>query len=119
MLFEAKNEVEFRRPLIGGAAFFGKTDYPHWPLEPIDIYEGVPILVTYGYMLGGEPESSRAYVDFCVKNCKWRQDLYAVRTSDELKKIVAKWLTQRKWPAPLSDRDRAFFIDQAVDGNRR
>lgn len=113
MLFETKNEVEFRRPRIGGAAFIGRTDYPDWPLEPIDIYEGAPILVTYGYRLGGFPEPSRSYLDFCVKNCKWRQGRYAVRTADELKKIVAKWLTHRKWPAPLSDRDRAFFIDQA------
>lgn len=62
MLFEAKKGTDFRRPRIGGAAFLGGTDYPDWPLEPIDIYESVPILITSGYMLGGFPEASSRYL---------------------------------------------------------
>ena len=113
MLFEAKKGTEFRRPRIGGAAFLGGTDYPDWPLEPIDIYESVPILITYGYMLGGVPEASVRYLDFCVESCDWRQARYSVRSHEELKEIVAKWLISRKWPVPLPARDQAFFTDQA------
>jgi hypothetical protein len=113
MLFETKDNVEFRRPLIGGATFMGGTDYADWPLEPIALYEGVPILITYGYILGGSPEPSRSYLDFCIKNCTWRQDRYSVRSADKLKMVVTKWVTQGKWAKPLSDRDLAFFIDQA------
>jgi hypothetical protein len=113
MLFEAKKGQEFRRPRIGGAAFFGGTDYPDWPLEPIDIYESIPILITNGYILGGVPEPSGRYLDFCVNNCEWRQARYSVRSHDELKAIVAKWLTSRKWTVALSARDLAFFTNQA------
>jgi len=113
MLFETKKGREFRRPRIGEAAFLGGTDYPDWPLEPIDIYERVPILITHGYRVGGFTEPSGRYLDFCVESCNWRQDRFTVRSTDELRKIFAKWLTQRKWTAPLSARDRAFFIEQA------
>jgi hypothetical protein len=113
MLFETKKGREFRRPRIGGAAFLGGTDYPDWPLEPIAIYENIPILITYGYMLGGVPEASGQYLSFCADNCNWRQARYTVRSAEELKKIIAKWLTERKWPTHLSDTDRAFFTDQA------
>lgn len=113
MLFEAKNGAQYRPPGIGKAAFLGGTDNPNWPLEPIDIYEGVPILITYEYVLFGFPEPSVSYLDFCVKNCDWRQTRYSVRAHDELKGIVAKWLTSQKWPTPLTARDRAFFTDQA------
>ena len=112
MLFEAKTGQEFRRPRIGGAAFLGGSGYPDWPLEPIAIYEHVPILITYGYSLGGVPEFSGNYLRFCVDNCNWRQACYSVRSAEELKKIVAKWLTERKWPTPISAQDRAFFTDQ-------
>jgi len=113
MLFEAKKGADFRRPRIGGASFLGGTDYPDWSLEPIDIYENVPILITYGYMLGGVPESSVRYLDFCIKNCDWRQSRYSVLSHEKLKGIVAKWLTARKWTVPLLPRDQAFFTDQA------
>ena len=118
MLFEVKKGTEFRRPRIGGAAFLGRTDYPDWPLEPIDIYENVPILVTHGYRLGGVPEASARYLDFCVENCNWRQARYSVLSHEELKGIVAKWLTTRKWPVPLQPRDQAFFTDQAEQAGR-
>jgi len=118
MLFEAKKGTEFRRPGIGGAAFLGGTDYPDWPLEPINIYEGVPILITHGYALAGTPESSRRYLDFCIENCDWRQARYSVQSHDELKELITKWLTSRKWPTPLSARDRAFFTDQAEQDGR-
>src|SRR5690349_20222773 len=35
MLFEAKPQGEFRRPMIGGASFIDGGDHADWPLEPI------------------------------------------------------------------------------------
>ncbi len=113
MLFDAKKGREIRGPMIGEASFFGETHHPDWPLEPIEIYESVPILITPGYRLFGLPESSDRYLDFCIKNCEWRQARYPVRTHDELKGVVARWLTSRKWPVGLSVRDQTFFTKQA------
>jgi len=120
MLFEAKKDMEFRRPMIGGAAFFGRTDYSDWPLEPIDIYDEVPILITSGYMLGGEPEPSGRYLDYCVNSCDWKKTRYSLRSSEELETVIKKWLAQRNWSATLSEQDQAFFINQAkVDNSKK
>ncbi len=116
MLFEAKQGKEFRRPLIGRAAFFGGTGSADWPLEPIDLHEGVPILITRGYALGGFPEPSARYLELCTGNCKWREAPYSVRPAGELKEIIAAWMARRNWPQALSEHDRAFFIGQAGPG---
>lgn len=113
MLFEAKQGSEFRRPLIGGAILAEGAEDVAWPLEPIDIYEGVPILLAWGYVVDSKAELSRIYLDFCLANCNWREAHYSARSQDELEGIVAKWLTSRKWPVPLSDRDQRFFTAQA------
>src|SRR5262245_19501059 len=73
MLFVKKADGKFRRPLIGGAAFVGGTDYEDWPLEPIEIVDGVPFIITRGYMLGGSPESAESYVLYCMEHCDWNE----------------------------------------------
>src|SRR5882724_8067295 len=35
MLFEAKDGSKFRRPMLGGPAFYGDTGMEDWPQEPI------------------------------------------------------------------------------------
>src|SRR5262245_10457955 len=49
MLYTPKANGAFRRPLIGAAHFLGGTDYKDWPLEPIELVDGVPFLITRGY----------------------------------------------------------------------
>lgn len=75
MLFQAKPGGEFRGPMIGGAFFIGGT-YRDWPLEPIAVFDHVPILVVTGYVLAGWPEPPGWYVDYCLKNCQWRDARY-------------------------------------------
>jgi hypothetical protein len=113
MLFEPKDQQEFRRPRIGGPSFFGGTGFNDWPLEPIAVHEGVPILITHGYRLAGEPESSQDYLRYCIDHCSWRPVPYTARTSEELKKIVAQWLSKQKWPRPLDAKELGFFTSQA------
>src|SRR5262245_47911083 len=53
MLFKAKEGKPFRRPAMGGATFFGGTSYADWPLEPIELVDGVPFLISGSYRIGG------------------------------------------------------------------
>ena len=113
MLFEPKGQGEFRRPRIGAPSFFGGTSTADWPLEPIALHDGVPILVTETYRLAGEPEASRDYLQYCIEKCEWRAVPYRPRTPEELKKAVAGWLSQQRWQRPLDSRGQAFFAGQA------
>ncbi|HEU4338518.1 MAG TPA: hypothetical protein VFS19_00495 [Planctomycetota bacterium] len=104
MLFEARKSGEFRRPLIGAAGFIGTTDYGDWKLEPITIYKGVPILVVTGYELAGIPEPPESYVEYCLKNCAWRNDRFTKHSRDAGRKIIeefsssdARWAGQKDW----------------------
>ena len=92
MLFVAKPKGEFRRPMIGGASFIAGGDYADWPLEPITLFENIPILVVNGYMLGGFPEQPEWYVDYCLKDCNWRDTKYEPVSLQKRKEIVEKFI---------------------------
>src|SRR5258707_376899 len=68
MLFTKRGASEFRRPLIGGALFLGTTDYADWSLEPIELVDGIPFLITQGYILAGVPEAAGSYLRYCMAN---------------------------------------------------
>src|SRR5438128_2274316 len=42
MLFAKRKGGVFPRPFLGGTRFMGGTDYADWPLEPIELVDGVP-----------------------------------------------------------------------------
>jgi hypothetical protein len=92
MLFEAKEGKEFRRPLIGGAGFVGKTDYANWPLEPITIYKGVPILIVTGYILAGVPELPLMYLEYCIETCKWREEKFSPVDQESRRRILSEFI---------------------------
>jgi hypothetical protein len=58
MLFVRKPKGEFRRPGLGAPIFVGGTSVEDWPLEPIEMVDGIPFLMTRGYFLAGRPESA-------------------------------------------------------------
>jgi hypothetical protein len=112
MLFTQRSTSEFRRPLIGGAHFFGDTDYPHWPLEPIELVDGVPFLITQGYVLGGVPESADAYLQYCMTNCDWSTARFREPTAKQKRDALAKLVTSSKWKRPLDTYERGFLSAQ-------
>lgn len=97
MLFSAKPNSEFRRPRIGAPAFIGKTDYSDWPLEPIEIVDGVPFLIVTGYMLGGMPEPAEMYLDYCLQNCEWNTFRYEMKNEQMKREALKKFLASPKW----------------------
>ncbi len=112
MLFIRRGDAEFRRPRLGGASFLGATDYPDWPLEPIEIVDGIPFLVVTGYMLGGLPELAIDYVDYCLKSCDWNPARYEKPTRSQKREALAWVIASPKWKSPLSPGEREYLSVQ-------
>jgi hypothetical protein len=113
MLFVKKADGEFRRPRIGGAIFLGGTDYADWPLEPIELIDGVPFLISRGYMIGGGPgETGEAYLDYCLKNCDWNDFVFEKPSEKELRRALVKLVSSPKWKTPLDGSAKDHFAAQ-------
>jgi hypothetical protein len=112
MLFTARPGKEFRRPLIGAPSLLGGTIPKGWPLEPIELVDGVPFLIVRGYMLGGEAEPPESYLEYCLRNCDWRRERFAPRSPEAKRKALAKLLASPKWKRSLEDRERQFLSAQ-------
>ena len=65
MLFVAKPGGECRRPMLGGPMFVGSGKVEDWPLEPIEIVDGVPFSVTY---LAASPSEHQAMWSIAFAN---------------------------------------------------
>ena len=102
MLFTARPGGEFPRAAIGGAGFLGGTSYKDWPLDPIEVVDGVPFQVAWGYTLAGTPESPSRYVEYCVENCAWSPTAFRPMTQAEKERALARLLASPKWRRPLT-----------------
>lgn len=112
MLFRAKVNGEFRRPSIGEPHFFGRTECKEWPLEPIELVDGVPFFVVRGYWIGGYPEQAGDYLKYCVRNCDWSTEVLKPRTTEEKRKALAKLVASLRWKEPLSDEAKKVLSSQ-------
>lgn len=112
MLFTCKAKGEFRRPGIGAAHFLGGTDYSDWLLEPIELVDGVPFLITRGYDLAGYAEPAESYVKYCLRNGDWSSTRFKRKDDQEKQKALKKLLASPKWKARLEDTETAFLSSQ-------
>lgn len=104
MLFEPRPGVEFRRPMLGGPQFFGKTTMKDWPLEPITVIDDVPFLIVNTYVLGGVAEQGPTYLNYCLSNANWTTRRYRAVSKVEIAAAFEKLLKsippdeqQSKW----------------------
>lgn len=107
-----KQATEFRRAQIGGAGFFGGTSYGNWPLEPIEIVDGIPFKIVQGYSLGGWPELAHEYIEYCIGNCDWNDYRFRVATMVQKQSALGKLLASPKWKQKLSSYNKEFFSVQ-------
>ena len=112
MLFTERHGSDFRRPRIGAASFFGGTDYPDWPLEPIALVDGVPFLITRGYALGGMAEPDEWYLCYCETNCDWSSFRYTIKTEQQKRDALNRLVASPKWKTPLDKYEWEFFAEQ-------
>ncbi len=122
MLFEKKGGGEIRPPMIGAPELLGDTTYADWPAEPIALYEGIPILITKGYMLLGLAERSEDYLNECIKDGSWRAVKYTEADQPRLEKIIESFIKTAKWKRLLSADEESFLKEQAgvtIPGRRQ
>ena len=112
MLFTAKKGKEFRRPMIGAPHCLGGSDWKDWPLEPIEIVDGVPFLIVSGYTLGGVSEPTVKYLEYCSKECEWGSADHRAKSGAEKKAALEKLLSSKKWKRPLEDWEKEFLSSQ-------
>jgi hypothetical protein len=113
MLFKGQGNAALRRPYLGGAVFLGDTTYKDWPLEPITLFEGVPILIVQGYLLGGVAEPISAYLKYCLKEGVWVSEKYADKSPKQIAISVDRFIKETNWNRKLSDTEKAFLSSQA------
>jgi hypothetical protein len=112
MLFTRRAGSTFMRPGLGAPILFGGTDASDWPLEPIELVNGVPFLITHGYLVGGESESPEAYLDYCTNSCDWSQVGFSPMSEAEKRKALDTLLSSKKWKSKLDSLDRNFLASQ-------
>jgi hypothetical protein len=101
MLFVKRAGGEFRGARLGCPEQLGyTTDESPWPLEPIEIVDGVPFLITNGYNLGGEPESGESYLRYCLANCDWTTARFAPKSLSEKTRAAHKLSASPRWRYP-------------------
>ena len=112
MLFVQRHGLDFRRPTLGGAGFIGGTANSDWPLEPIEIVDGIPFKIVWAYSNVGAPPQPREYVRYCMANCDWSKTRFKPKTVLQKRTALAKLIASPKWRKPLEERDRQFFAAQ-------
>ena len=112
MLFKKRPGEQFTRPSIGGALFMGGTDYSDWPLEPIELVDGVPFVISRGYFIAGRPENDDEYIQYCETHADWSDLQYVVPTKQQEQAALARLVTSPKWKIPLTDKERELLSRQ-------
>jgi hypothetical protein len=111
MLFVARRGFDFRSARLGYAEPLGSTTNSLcWPLEPIEVVDGVPFLIILGYRLGGEAETGESYVEYCLSECEWSSERFALRSAIEKREALRKLLESPKW----SDRSELKVIERIL-----
>jgi hypothetical protein len=107
-LFQAKDKQEFRQPSIGSFIYIGRgrTEAADWPLAPITIFKGVPILVVHGCLFAGTLGKPADYVSYCLAECRWSDTKFERLEKAKIRELVDEFFrsTPKVYNAePLAD----------------
>ena len=112
MLFTKRATADFRCPGLGVAHFLGGTDYADWPLEPVELVDGIPFQIVWGYSLGGRGESAEGYLRYCMTTCDWSTVRFSEVTTALPNLTLTKLYTSPKWRRALESHEREFLSAQ-------
>jgi len=111
MLFTSQTG-NLRKPILGSEFTLGGIDGKEQKLGPIELVDGIPFSVTYGYSLQGVCEHPVQYLNYCIRECKWNSLEFSPKTPLEVSaaadKLMAKYEKRR-----LSKDDIKFISKQA------
>jgi hypothetical protein len=123
MLFTPRAGADFQRPAyLGAPAILGdppfSTSNANWPLEPIELVDGIPFAVEYGYTYEGfcDPHGAESYVRYCITNCDWSSISFTAKTEQEKEGALKKLISSSKWHQPLDSGEREY-LRQQIQGN--
>ncbi len=114
MLFSEKPGRKPRRLASFLCLFLGGTSATDWPLAPIELVDGVPMLIaqqTPAYN-GPAPEEAQAYIRYCATECDWNPFRYKSKTPAEKSAALARLLASPKWRRLLDAGEREFLSAQ-------
>jgi fermentation-respiration switch protein FrsA (DUF1100 family) len=109
MLFRAKPGGTFRPAAVGKPIPDGPADRRPWPLEPIEVVDGVPFKVVSGYTLTGEWEHAANYLAYCLRECEWNPEPYRPKSAAEKRAALAKLNASLNPTSPLPENDRLVY----------
>ena len=112
MLFTSKAGGEFRRPALGAAAFLGGTTYADWPLEPIELVDGVPFLITRGYALEGSQNYPRGTSDTVCRSAHGEASAFKPKARGRKRRPWRSCWLRRKWKSGLEAEEKEFLSAQ-------
>ncbi len=98
LIFEPKGKEPLRAPMLGGLPLprhsMPLSDWPQYPFVKVG---DMPFLLSESYILGGAAEACKDYLAYCMKNGKFRTQLYSVPTTDEAKVALKKLFSEDRW----------------------
>jgi hypothetical protein len=113
MLFHPPEKRPMPELTVGDPRFLGRTNKEHWPLEPIEIIDGVPFLIVRSYITGTfRVDAGKRYVDWYVEHWHWRESKYSKKSEKQKEVALEKLISKTRWVEPLSSYERAFLVDQ-------
>jgi hypothetical protein len=113
MLFAQRGTNEFRPPFRGTCGFY-IGEAADWKLDPIELVDGIPFLLTGPCRgQGGRgPESVESYLRYCMTNCDWSTYTFHDVTAQQKSRALATLLSSSKVKRPLTDSEKSFFSAQ-------
>lgn len=122
MLFKSRAGSDFVAPFLGNPSYVGTlqpisyygTMSKKWPLEPIELVDGVPFAVVHGYIYQGiwDPGQCESYVRYCMTNCDWSNTRFTTVDKGQKEAALQKLLSSPKWERPLNEWEKAFLAKQ-------
>ncbi|MCX6379673.1 MAG: hypothetical protein NT023_09395 [Armatimonadetes bacterium] len=122
MLFAAKPGQEFRLPNFGVPRLIGYSESEEtatiekriraWSLAPIEIVDGVPLLIANGWKRAKVPESAYNYIVYCRSSYDWGRVRYQPVSREAKRKAVNKLIRSSKWGRPLLYEEVQFLMFQ-------
>jgi hypothetical protein len=118
MLFTPGKEKSYTGPIIGAPVylddFLREKSKDRWPLEPMELVDGVPFLIVYGYISGGPLERGvgKEFVDWFAKHWRWTEVKYGPRTVMQKEAALEKLFRSKRWLEPLTAHDKEFLAFQ-------
>ena len=125
MLFTRRPGLDFHGAGLGGPAFLGRDRdrsinsisdpiFEKWPLEPIELVDGVPFAVVSGYSYEGwfDPRGAELYVRYCATNCAWSSTRFTTKTREQKETALRKLLSSPRWERPLEAWEREYLTKQ-------